>query len=58
MTAQVEVRSLDNSWTIFLKCEECNIEAVYSSIETMKDALNIGDDMMAIHDLENHGTEA
>jgi len=58
MTAQVEVRSLDNSWTIFLKCEECNIETVYSSIETMKDALNIGDDMMAIHDLENHGTEA
>jgi hypothetical protein len=56
--ASVDVRKSGISWAAFLRCEECNVGAIYSPMETMEDALKVGDDMMMLHDLDNHGTEA
>lgn len=58
MSAQVRVSQSGSSWAAFLKCEECNIGAIYSPMDSMEYALEVGDDMVMLHDLENHGTEA
>lgn len=58
MTAQIRVSRSGDTWAAFLKCEDCKIGAIYSPMDSMEYALEVGDDMVMLHDLENHGAGA